>query len=286
MSSNANSAYPLLVNYKEEPAQKGERTRGVLIEYDPATGKESEDAYVSSAQTVPSPEWLNLKRFNIGKSIEYGMDFVDEDETRETQRISESEWISVTGEVRGKKSRKSTFSFFGSPRTTSELEITICIATSDSIEEYLDLVQAVGINTDTDALRQRLQGKGFYRFQAIKEQEGDDGYLSLSFEETFGLVFYILPEHYETIKKAFVEGSLVRAGINLYFLHGVFLPQRLEREVDLPESVNYKILDDLNDIHNRPPEDMFAMQSCSPLSVGFEFSFSISSKARGKRGRR
>ena len=291
MSNNANSAYPLLVNYKEESVEG--RSRGVLVELDPATDKEFEEPY--SLVGPFGSEWLHLQQCNIRRSLEYEIDFEDENETRKTQKVTENEWIFAKGEIEEKKSRwsaeKSTFSFLGSSRTTNELEVTIKPATLGSIEEYLDSAEnaevITNIKIDRDALRQRLQGKGFFRFWAIKEQ----GYDGTSYHETFGLDFYILPTHFKTIKKAFLTGNTVRVGVNLYLLPGVFWPVKYSHPWHEVGAADYKILDDVNDIQNKPPENMLAgpavppayrIQCCNHLSVGFEFEFLISSREENK----
>ena len=170
MSKQTNSAYPLRVIYK----------KGDLVEYDPETNEQVRSpSYADSTYTqVRSGSCvLNLKQFNVGRSVIYEMEYAGDlsdlhwpklkRTPEKTQRTREAEWISATGEV----IREDTFSFFGSPRTTSVLNVWIEMATPKSIEKYLSSAQSDGVarkremkknasvdgvSTKLDVLRKRL----------------------------------------------------------------------------------------------------------------------------------
>ena len=295
MSKQANSAYPLRVVYE----------KGDLIEHDPGTNepvRPSNSGYFadSTYTEVGSNKscMLNLKQLNVAGFVIYEMEYTGDISDwgnpnrtpEEIQRRRETERISAKGEVVG----KDTFSFFGSPRTTSELEVWIEMATPKSIEEYLGLAQSSvshakrkknatveGIGTEMDALRKRLRDKdiGFFRFWADKETAGEYPDDPLESEEALGVTFYLLPTHYETIKNACVTGKRVAATIQMERLPGFYYPtDYCSSRTILPRygPVPYKILHSVDDVQEVPQEHTFLRGLADGVpATGFEMSFSV-----------
>ena len=139
-----------------------------------------------------------------------------------------------------------------------------------------------GVSTELDVLRKRLFDKdiGFFQFWAGKETAGEYPGDPLESEEAFEVSFYLLPTHYETIKKACVTGKRVTATIRLGSLPGFFYPTNYctSRSI-LPEyrPVPYKILHSVDDVQEIPPEECTFLREIadSAPATGFEFSFSF-----------
>lgn len=297
MSKQANGAYPLKVICE----------KGDLIEHDPATNEPvrppSSGNFADSTYTEVGSNkscMLNLKQFNAAGFVIYEMEYTGDSSDwgnpnrapEETQRRREKEQLSAKGKFVG----EDTFSFFGSPRTTSELEVWIEMATPKSIEKYLGSAQSSvsfakrkknatvdRIETEMDALRKRLRHRdiGYFEFWACKETSGEYPDDPLESKEAFGVTFFLLPTDYETIKKACVAGKRVTATIQIERLPGFFYPTNYcSSRTILPEygPAPYKILHSVDDVQEVPSQKRAFLRGLADgvPATGFEFSFSFS----------